>query len=114
MALVCFYNVTGPWTGNTWFQNGAVSSRDIYVEGEWWRVVTGLFLHADPVHVLGNVCLGALVLSYLGSRVGAGTACGLALISGAAGNMINAFFHSRSHLSVGFSTESVRQVMSLD
>ena len=27
--------------------------------GEWWRAVTALFLHADALHLAGNVIFGA-------------------------------------------------------
>ena len=46
-ALAIFFACTGPWTeGNPWFATGAVDSLAI-VQGQWWRLVTALTLHAD-------------------------------------------------------------------
>lgn len=106
LALAAFYNYTGPWmgNGNMWFRQGMVNSRAILHEGQWWRIITGLTLHADINHLLGNICFGALVLYYLGLEIGAGAALFLALVTGAAGNLLNAFFHGSGHQSVGFST----------
>ena len=105
-ALAAFYNQTGPWlgNGNMWFRQGMVNSRAILHDHQWWRLVTGLTLHADINHLLGNICLGALVLYYLGLETGAGAALFLALITGETGNLLNAFFHGSGHHAVGFST----------
>jgi membrane associated rhomboid family serine protease len=104
-GLMSFYGVTGSWgVANQWFEQGAVISRQVLMEGEPWRVVTGLTLHADASHLLGNVALGGLVLSYLASQVGAGAVWLLALTSGAVGNYLNALYHGGAHRSVGFST----------
>ena len=104
-GLACFYAITGPWlTNNPWFQEGMVNSRAILNDGQWWRVVTGLTLHADINHLLGNIALGALVIYYLSLETGAGAALFLALTTGAFGNLINVFMHGSGHQSVGFST----------
>ncbi len=104
-VLVGFYCITGPWASNTlFFANGAVHAGRIINHGEWWRVLTALFLHADAVHLLGNVCLGSLLISYLCQQVGFGVAGGMVLLSGAFGNLLNVWFHQGNHQSVGFST----------
>lgn len=105
-GLMIFHGVTGPWggTGNSWFERGAVVSRQVLSGGEPWRVVTGLSLHADVSHLFGNVALGGLVLSYLAGQTGAGAVWLLALTSGALGNYLNALYHGGNHRSIGFST----------
>lgn len=105
-GLMIFHAVTGPWggTGNSWFEKGAVLSRQVLSGGEPWRVVTGLTLHADASHLLGNVALGGLVLSYLAGQTGTGAVWFLALTSGALGNYLNALYHGGNHRSIGFST----------
>ncbi len=103
--LTLFYNVVGAWgDGNLWFRQGMVDGQAILHGGQWWRVVTGLTLHADINHLLGNISLGGLVLYYLGLETGGGVACFLALLTGAAGNLLNTFFHGSGYQSVGFST----------
>jgi membrane associated rhomboid family serine protease len=104
-GLACFYSFTGPWIpGNPWFQKGMIDGRAILYEGQWWRIITALTLHADINHLLGNISLGALVLYYLGLETGAGAALFLALLTGAAGNLLNVYLHGGGHQSVGFST----------
>ncbi len=104
-GLMAFHGLTGPWgADNPWFQRGAVDSRQVLTAGEPWRVVTGLTLHADVSHLLGNVALGGLVLSYLAGQTGTGAVWLLALTTGAVGNYLNAFYQGGSHRSVGFST----------
>jgi len=104
-GLACFYSLTGPWThANPWFQKGMIDSQAILAGGQWWRIITGLTLHASINHLLGNITLGALVLYYLGLETGAGAALLLALVTGAAGNWLNAYMHGGGHQSVGFST----------
>lgn len=104
-GLMAFHGVTGPWDANNqWFEQGAVVSRQVLTGGELWRVITALTLHADVSHLLGNVALGGLVLSYLASQTGIGAVWLLALTTGAGGNYLNALYHGGSHRSVGFST----------
>jgi len=104
-GLMAFHGLTGPWDAhNPWFEQGAVIGRQVLTGGEPWRVVTGLTLHADVSHLLSNVALGGLVLSYLASQTGTGAVWLLALITGALGNYLNALYHGGNHRSVGFST----------
>ena len=104
-GLMVFHGVTGPWGAhNPWFEQGAAIGRQVLTGGEPWRVVTALTLHADASHLLGNVALGGLVLSYLANQTGTGAVWFLALITGALGNYLNALYHGGNHRSVGFST----------
>jgi rhomboid protease GluP len=103
-GLVIFYLVTGPWQGdNPWFAAGAVSSERILADGEWWRLVTGLTLHADPVHLLGNLLIGGVLIHLLCKQLGSGLGWALLLLSGVLGNLLNILLRGE-HLSVGFST----------
>jgi rhomboid protease GluP len=104
-AMVLFFSTTGPWSGHSyWFETGAVSGQKILGAGEWWRLLTGLTLHADAAHLLGNVFFGGLLLHFLSRQVGAGNGCLLAVFSGIIGNGLNVYFRHEPHLSVGFST----------
>jgi rhomboid protease GluP len=42
---------------------GALDGAAVWRHGEWWRLLTSLFLHADLRHVLGNVTIGAFVFT---------------------------------------------------
>jgi len=86
-----------------WEAAGAANSSRM-LAGEWWRAVTALTLHADELHLAGNVVIGAIVASSLSERFGAGGTFFLLLLAGTAGNAANALYHGPGHLSVGAST----------
>lgn len=82
---------------------GAADSARIR-DGEWWRVVTALMLHANGSHLGGNM-FGLLFLGYILSRVmGVGLGWFLVLASGAVGNLVAAGFAPAERMSVGAST----------
>jgi len=102
--LLAFFAVTGPRaSGAMWFSAGASDAAKV-LEGEWWRTVTALTLHADGAHVLSNVGIGTLVVGAVMRSEGVGWGAALVLASGAAGNFVNAWAHQSLHRSVGFST----------
>jgi membrane associated rhomboid family serine protease len=104
-GLVAFYLFTGPWSLKSgWFVNGAVSGRQILENGEWWRLVTALTLHADVMHIFGNVLIGGVLVHLLCRLLGNGLGWFLILVSGILGNFLNVFLRGYMHNSVGFST----------
>lgn len=72
--------------------------------GEWWRAVTALSLHLDLPHLAGNIVFGAAFSVILAQSVGVGIAWWGFLLTGALGNLVNAFFQPPTHLSMGAST----------
>lgn len=104
-CLMVFHGVTGEWSADShWFAAGAVAGRKVLENGEWWRLVTGLTLHHDPVHLLGNVMIGGFLLLFLGGRLGVGLGWTLSLIAGVLGNALNVLYKGYDLLSVGYST----------
>ncbi len=89
--------------GLDWFASGRVDSGRI-LGGEWWRTITALTLHSGLGHLLSNALWGGLFVALAGESVGAGFACALALVSGAAGNALNVMFQGAGHVSLGAST----------
>lgn len=74
------------------------------LNGELFRCVTALLLHADAAHLAGNmagiVVFGTAVCGIAGTGLG-----WLAILGcGALGNFLNAVVHETGHLSVGAST----------
>lgn len=104
-ALVVLFSITGPWSAaSVWFSRGAAVSDRIIDGGQWWRVVTALTLHADTAHLLGNVVIGGMLAYFLCRHLGSGLAWLLVILTGAAGNLINAALRGPGYQSVGFST----------
>ena len=86
-----------------WFDRGSAAAGRI-LDGELWRIVTALTLHADLVHVFSNALAAAIFVTALSSIVGAGLAFALIVLAGACGNLANALIQGPSHISVGAST----------
>jgi rhomboid protease GluP len=104
-GLVLIYAISGPWSdGSPWFASGAVMGAKILRQSEWWRVVTALTLHGNPVHLLGNVLIGGFLVHFLLRALGTGLGLFLLVFCGAVGNALNIMAHGPDHNSVGFST----------
>jgi rhomboid protease GluP len=81
---------------------GAVS--EAILEGELYRTVTALMLHADAVHLLSNMAGMAIFGTAVCGIMGRGLGWFMILLSGISGNFINAAFLETGHLSIGAST----------
>jgi membrane associated rhomboid family serine protease len=104
-ALVFFFTKTGPWTATSpWFLHGAVNSSAILEQGQWWRLLTALTLHADEVHLAGNCVIGGLMVHLLCKTLGYGTGWLTLVLCGTLGNLMNIALRAEPHYSVGFST----------
>lgn len=104
-ALVALYWLTGPYQPDLiWFAGGASNSSAILKNGEYFRLITSLCLHADFSHLAGNVLLGGFLLHFYLQISGTGIGLMSLLLSSAAGNYVNVLIHGPGHISVGFST----------
>jgi rhomboid protease GluP len=104
LALLAMYLVTGPSAERSpWFTAGSSDASRV-VAGEWWRSITALTLHADSNHVLSNIALGSVVITFVMRRTGVGLGVALVVVAGAAGNLMNAWGYGTHHNSIGFST----------
>ncbi len=104
LFLLAFFSVTvlsNPTM--SWFERGSADAHQI-LNGELWRTVTALTLHADVAHALSNAFALALFLGAVSALLGTGLGCALILLAGAGGNLANAFLHGSPHVSVGAST----------
>ena len=105
LLLALFFSHTGQWsTGSNWFAQGAIDNAAILKQGQWWRLITALTLHADLAHLLGNCLIGGMVIHLLGRMIGYGQSWLLLTFTGSLGNLCNILFREDPHLSVGFST----------
>ncbi len=104
-CLALWYGKTGNWHDYSyWFALGAVQGEAILKQHEWWRLATGLTLHADLVHVVGNLTIGGIIIHLLCRMVGMGLGLFLVVWAGILGNLLNVLCQPLSHTSVGFST----------
>ncbi len=86
-----------------WVARGNAEAGRIFA-GEWWRTVTALTLHADRLHLAGNLLIGGYFVYRLCRMLGSGLGWSLILWSGIFGNLVNALLQSPAHRSVGAST----------
>lgn len=86
-----------------WLGKGAAQS-GLMLEGEWWRAVTDLCLHASSVHLLGNLVFGTVFLLLLAQLTGAGVAALSMVAAGTVGNVLSALVQAPQQTSIGAST----------
>ncbi len=104
-GLILFFTITGPWAEQSfWFTQGAGNGERILEQGEWWRLLTALTLHADTVHLLGNCFIGGWLIHFFCRLTGTGMGLCAMLLSAGCGNLINTLIRGPQHQYVGFST----------
>ena len=89
--------------GFDWVEAGRAHAR-LIGQGEWWRTVTALTLHADGSHLLNNLVFGSLFGVLLAQEIGVGRTWLAMVLCGALGNGLNAWFHAPEQASIGAST----------
>ena len=104
-GLILFFTVTGNWSEHSlWFASGAGDAEAVLQNGEWYRLVTALTLHADTVHLLGNCLFGGFLFHFFCKITGNGLGLFSMLLTATVANFINVVLHGSNHLFVGFST----------
>jgi len=102
--LALFHSWTYAPPGRAFWLDAGRASASRILDGEWWRTITALTLHADLGHLLSNLVFGGVVIWALRRLLGAGRVWFLVLLSGALGNLLNAIFYASAHHSIGAST----------
>lgn len=104
IGLGAMFWVAGPSeSGSRWFEAGAASAAQI-AHGQWWRALTALTLHADLMHLAGNVVASLIFVSAVGRWLGGGLGAWAILIAAAAANLLTAAVHRTAFVSLGAST----------
>ena len=93
----------GLGSAGPYFQRGSADASRM-LQGEWWRAITALTLHADLQHVAANAVALAVFVGAVSRRIGPGLAVWLAFGAGVAGNVLTALALRGGHVSVGAST----------
>ncbi|HEX9782978.1 MAG TPA: rhomboid family intramembrane serine protease [Opitutaceae bacterium] len=102
LTLITVFHRTEAF-GVDWFAAG-MNRAGLTRQGEWWRAVTALTLHADVAHLAANLVFGGLIGLFAGQMLGSGPAWFGILIAGTAGNLLNAAVRHTNHTSIGAST----------
>ena len=85
------------WQANSSTPLSVIGRVDVarVMDGEWWRVITALTLHADIAHIISNSVFGAIFGLWVGRYLGSGLGWLFVLLCGATGNLIK---HSKQVL----------------
>lgn len=103
LLLLAVFWLQGEWPG--WTDAGAIDAQAVFNRGEWWRLGTALFLHADTAHVVANTLSGLLVFSAVLSTMGRLRGWLLLALASVAGNLaVTALHYPGSYRSLGAST----------
>jgi rhomboid protease GluP len=81
---------------------GMMDNRAV-AHGQWWRLFTAEWLHADLSHLAGNATLGFVLLGLTMGRYGTGLGLLAAYLAGAGGNALVWLLALRPHQSLGAS-----------
>jgi membrane associated rhomboid family serine protease len=103
LFLLGFFAMSDLLSAVPWLERGSANAAKL-IQGEIWRSITALTLHTDIAHALGNACALAMFLAALAGQWGGGMAVFAVLLSGAAGNLGNAYLRGAPHDAIGAST----------
>lgn len=71
--------------------------------GQWWRLFTAVWLHADLAHLTGNAMFGFILLGLAMGRYGTGVGLIAAYLAGVGGNLLSWIFSLQPHYGLGAS-----------
>ncbi len=103
-AVAMFYLWLGPYRVSEPLLLAAAGRRSAVRDGEWWRTVTALMIHADVGHLVSNLLFLAVFAALIGRLFGTGMGWLLILAAGALGNGLTAWTSMRDGVGVGAST----------
>lgn len=104
VILLLFHVVVALWHKREFFIEAYGAATFQIMDGELYRSITALMLHANAVHILGNMVGLSLFGTAVCSIMGMGVGWFMILVAGIAGNLTNALLQTGGHLSVGAST----------
>jgi membrane associated rhomboid family serine protease len=104
LALMASYCAQGLMPGRL-EDAGALDSQAVFDRGEWWRLGTALFLHADLGHLISNMLSGIFAFSAVLSTIGRRRGWLLLALGSVTGNLaIAALNYPGPYRSLGAST----------
>ena len=84
-------------------QSAGVMDGAAVAHGQWWRLFTAMWLHADLAHLATNTTLGLVLLGLAMGRYGTGAGLLAAYLAGAGGNLVAGLISLQTHRSLGAS-----------
>jgi rhomboid protease GluP len=85
------------------FQDAGLMDAIAVSHGEWWRLFTAIFLHADAGHFALNASIGLFLLGLTMGNFGTGIGLLAAYLAGAGGNVATWLIYTNGHRSLGAS-----------
>ena len=102
VMLICFFFWLQTHSGFDLRTAGLMDSAAVS-RGEWWRLFTAIFLHADIGHLAMNATIGLFLLGLTMGSLGTGWGLLAAYLAGAGGNLVVWILDSAGHRSLGAS-----------
>lgn len=87
----------------TGLQSVGIMDGAAVARGQWWRLFTAIWLHADLAHLATNAALGLVLLGLAMGQYGTGTGLLAAYLAGAGGNLLAGLMSLQAHRSLGAS-----------
>jgi rhomboid protease GluP len=99
-ALACMFF----WlSAHTDLRSAGLMDGAAVAHGQWWRLFTAMWLHADLAHLATNATLGLVLLGLAMGRYGTGAGLLAAYLAGAGGNLVAGLITLQTHRSLGAS-----------
>lgn len=101
VVLLClFYWLSDAKTG---LQTRGMVDTLALAHGQWWRLFTAMWLHADLAHLADNATFGFVLLGLAMGRYGTGVGLLAAYLAGAGGNILSWTLSLQPHYGLGAS-----------
>jgi len=84
-------------------QSAGLMDSAAVAQGQWWRLFTAMWLHADLAHLATNATFGLVLLGLAMGHYGTGAGLLAACLAGAGGNLIAGLISLQTHHSLGAS-----------
>ena len=85
------------------FRDAGIMDGQAVAQGEWWRLFTAIFLHADLAHLASNTTIGIVLIGLAMGRYGMGVGLLAADLAGAGGNLASWLVSEGQHRGLGAS-----------
>jgi rhomboid protease GluP len=88
------------------YYNGAMYTAGVVMDGEFYRILTAIFIHADIGHIFNNMLMLGLVGAIIENYTGHGLFLFLYILSGIFGNLLSMSYEIKNdlqYISVGAS-----------